>query len=116
MIICIIIYNFAAINKLMQKFSYDMSCSKTLFVLSEPDVSKDFGGDNNGERFPVSGVQAHHQNSTSGYHGNPQFVATARRHSTGRERSPATTPVIKRARRKFPGPAGLLPKLVKWVL
>lgn len=85
--------------------------SKKIRLCEEPDVSKDFGGDNNGERFPVSGVQAHHQNSTSGYHGNPQFVATARRHSTGRERSPATTPVIKRARRKFPGPAGLLPKL-----
>nr|XP_019930216.2 uncharacterized protein LOC105346484 isoform X1 [Crassostrea gigas] len=85
--------------------------SKKIRLCEEPDESKVFGHDNNGGRFPVSGVQAHHQNNTSGYHVNPQFVATAKRHSTGRERSPATTPVIKRARRKFPGPAGLLPKL-----
>lgn len=88
-------------------------CHTLCFFISEPDVSEVFGHDNNGGRFSVSGVQAHPQNNTSGYHVNPQFVATAKRHSTGRERSPATTPIIKRARRKFPGPAGLLPKLVR---
>lgn len=106
------VHNFAAIDKLMQNFLKDMSyVMLKIFFISESDVSKVFGHDNNGGRFPVSG--AHHQNNTSGYHVNPQFVATAKRHSTGRERSPSTTPVIKRARRKFPGPAGLLPKLVR---
>lgn len=102
------VHNFAAVDKLMQNFLKDMSyVMLKIFFISEPDVSKVFGHDNNGGRFPVSG--AHNQNNTSGYHVNPQFVATAKRHSTGRERSPSTTPVIKRARRKFPGPAGLLP-------
>lgn len=108
------VHNFAAMDKLMQNVVKDISyVMLKLFFISEPDESKVFGHDNNGGRIPVSGVQAHHQNNTSGYHVNPQFVATAKRHSTGRERSPSTTPVIKRARRKFPGPAGLLPKLVR---
>lgn len=108
------VHNFAAIDKLVQNFLKDMSyVMLKKFFISEPDVSKVFGHNNNGGRFPVSEVQAHHHNNTSGYHVNPQFVATAKRHSTGRERCPATTPVIKRARRKFPGPAGLLPKLVR---
>ena len=49
---------------------------------------------------------------SSGQH--PLVVGTARRPSSGQEQGHTATPVIRKARRKFPGPAGLLPRLVRW--
>lgn len=44
----------------------------------------------------------------------PLVVGTARRPSSGQEQGHTATPVIRKARRKFPGPAGLLPRLVRY--
>jgi hypothetical protein len=61
---------------------------------------------------PVSTGHAAHQPVSTG-HRAYQVVASARRQTPVVSRDENTTPVIRKTKRKFPGPAGLLPKLVR---
>ena len=63
---------------------------------------------------PTPQAKTEHPSHSNSSGQRPEVVVTARRSSSGQEQGHTATPIIRKARRKFPGPAGLLPRLVRW--
>ena len=102
----------------------NMTC-QTSIILSEQGAKEVYAGDHRRDSFhqaptpvqlrqtPTPQAKSDHPSHSNYSSQRPLVVGTARRPISGQEQGHAATPVVRKARRKFPGPAGLLPRLVR---